>query len=799
DSGSNGDILLARVRPSDAGAYACKGELQSTSNSVGGSIDVSVVEVRVYQPPVIVRGPSTVDNSKALQGRTVEFECLVEGFPAPQIYWLVDNRSIDANDPDTAARLGARRLWSRQEARVLDFMGGEGEAEGMPSDRWRQVPTFTCEAVLSVPGVAIETTRKSFEPTVVYKPQMSPSWQQDLFATGVLGGSATMVCRADGPDPSEIQLRFMRDSLAVGNNGLSGRVTLTEERGPTFARLTMNLVDKSEPILHNSEPILHNSEPILHNSVAILHNSVAILHNSVAILHNSEPILHNSEPILHNSEPILHNSEPILHNSEPILHNSEPILHNSEPILHNSEPILHNSEPILHNSEPILHNSEPILHNSEPILHNSEPILHNSEPILHNSEPILHNSEPILHNSEPILHNSEPILHSLCPDLRRSDAGQFACVAATAAGSVTRLGQLDVQFAPTILEPAQPVRIYSWHQHSTTLTCKADGRPQPEFTWELNGSPLSTQSGEPAYRLNTRHHAGDDIFIAELSFTPTVSTGYGSYTCLVANSIGSVRSPTIGVFEARRPGTPDVDIDSDRCSPTSLVFSVVPPVDTGGAPLSGYEIAYRVNNGPEIGPAAFSLNREIRLNYLQPRTNYKVYIAARNLVGSGGRAEINYTTGDLTPPAEFRLDADFLSDDPDGLLLRLNVLNDGGLPIDRYRVRLRRVRGSVGPDGRPRASAPLTGWVTLNPSVVRTASSNGHLRLDRLKPGTFYEVQVQIGNPLGMSDRRRVHVFRTAGRPHHVDVYGSTGGSARRFHGNRLGSLASLLLILLLL
>uniref|UniRef100_A0A1I8IDM9 Ig-like domain-containing protein n=1 Tax=Macrostomum lignano TaxID=282301 RepID=A0A1I8IDM9_9PLAT len=206
----------------------------------------------------IVRGPSTVDNSKALQGRTVEFECLVEGFPAPQIYWLVDNRSIDANDPDTAARLGARRLWSRQEAeggsntsppirmrsllKVLDFMGGEGEAEGMPSDRWRQVPTFTCEAVLSVPGVAIETTRKSFEPTVVYKPQMSPSWQQDLFATGVLGGSATMVCRADGPDPSEIQLRFMRDSLAVGNNGLSGRVTLTEERGPTFARLTMNLV-----------------------------------------------------------------------------------------------------------------------------------------------------------------------------------------------------------------------------------------------------------------------------------------------------------------------------------------------------------------------------------------------------------------------------------------------------------------------------------------------------------------------------------------------------------------------------
>ncbi|PAA87001.1 hypothetical protein BOX15_Mlig016866g1 [Macrostomum lignano] len=370
-------------------------------------------------------------------------------------------------------------------------------------------------------------------------------------------------------------------------------------------------------------------------------------------------------------------------------------------------------------------------------------------------------------------------------DLQPSDGGRYTCIASTLSGTATYTGLLEVLYPPQVLEPSQPAQRYTWQHHETLLRCSARGNPPPDITWQLNGVPLPLLDTPGVSATSEDVAKPSDASTSTLRVSPLAPGApvFGRYVCLATNQFGSVESPAVLLLEARRPGTPDVIINKEESTPTSLAFAIVPPEDTGGVRLVGYELNYRVNDGPEIGPAAFNLDDgRITIRYLQPNTNYKVYIAARNLAGVGGRASINYTTGELTPPTSFRLVEDFFSEDPRAFLLRWRVLNNGGLPVDRYRIRIRQVLAEAGPDNRPVVRRVLTGWHSLNP---RLPPGQTAYRIERLLPGAHYEIQVRVGNSLGLSERSEVLVFRTPMKPHDVDVVGwrssrGSGGLRRR-------------------
>ncbi|XP_028259472.1 hemicentin-1 [Parambassis ranga] len=109
--------------------------------------------------------------------------------------------------------------------------------------------------------------------------------------------------------------------------------------------------------------------------------------------------------------------------------------------------------------------------------------------------------------------------------IQPSDAGQYTCTAANAAGTVSLEMSLTVQIPPSIRGGEQEVAVVENSQ--TQLMCVAEGVPQPKLSWEKDGHLLSESTGE--YTI---------LPSGELVIDITQPDDAGSYTCVATNSVG---------------------------------------------------------------------------------------------------------------------------------------------------------------------------------------------------------------------------------------------------------------------
>ncbi|KAM3171704.1 hypothetical protein ACTXT7_016088 [Hymenolepis weldensis] len=131
----------------------------------------------------------------------------------------------------------------------------------------------------------------------------------------------------------------------------------------------------------------------------------------------------------------------------------------------------------------------------------------------------------------------------------------------------------------------------------------------------------------------------------------------------------------------------------DWVEPTVVVLCVAPPDETGGLPLTHYEL--RIQPGPTDrfhGPFAYlSGRRFIQLPDLMPNHFYRFALSAVTSAGRGPNTYIEVTTRKVSVP-KLKLiatDTDVTSSD---YLVRWILESDGGSPVIMYKIKIRPVK-----------------------------------------------------------------------------------------------------------
>ena len=78
-----------------------------------------------------------------------------------------------------------------------------------------------------------------------------------------------------------------------------------------------------------------------------------------------------------------------------------------------------------------------------------------------------------------------------------------------------------------VIKDSVRMKINSWINHETNVTCEAEGFPIPDVTWTRNGIAVSFVQSEPG--------------VKELSFTPEDANDFGDYVCTAKNFLGSTK------------------------------------------------------------------------------------------------------------------------------------------------------------------------------------------------------------------------------------------------------------------
>ncbi|XP_022085366.1 hemicentin-1-like isoform X2 [Acanthaster planci] len=104
------------------------------------------------------------------------------------------------------------------------------------------------------------------------------------------------------------------------------------------------------------------------------------------------------------------------------------------------------------------------------------------------------------------------------------DTGEYECYAFNAAGSASRLINLDVRVSPTILETPREYTVKV--RFPVTLLCPVTGTPKPEITWLKNGQEIE----------DVRYYQTQE---GSLRIASTVRDDDANFTCVAKNSAGT--------------------------------------------------------------------------------------------------------------------------------------------------------------------------------------------------------------------------------------------------------------------
>ncbi|KAF7692719.1 Down syndrome cell adhesion molecule [Silurus meridionalis] len=276
-----------------------------------------------------------------------------------------------------------------------------------------------------------------------------------------------------------------------------------------------------------------------------------------------------------------------------------------------------------------------------------------------------------------------------------------------------------------------PARILTFSGTVTTpwmrdivLPCRAVGDPPPTIKW------LKGNNGTPApVSIDGRRsvHSNGSFVIRTVK---AEDSGY--YSCIVSNNWGS-DDITLNLQVQVPPDQPRLTVT--KTTTTSITLSWIPG-DNGGSSIRGYILQYSEDNSEEWGSFPISPSeRSYRLENMKCGTWYKFTLTAQNAVGPGRISEIIEAKTHGKEP-QFAKDHELFSS-INSTRVELNLIgwNNGGCPISSFTLEFR-----------PVDTAP---WTTMQ----RTSLPKSHVLYD-LQEGTWYELQMRVGNSAGTAEKR---------------------------------------------
>jgi len=336
-------------------------------------------------------------------------------------------------------------------------------------------------------------------------------------------------------------------------------------------------------------------------------------------------------------------------------------------------------------------------------------------------------------------------------NLNPQDTSNYTCHAKNKGGEQRKNGTITVHFAPSFADH-HITEVYSWAGKTKNITCTALGEPEPVIEWYRYGRRLETNETYTVYQMGRNGALQVKIRDEDQDWI------YGFYNCKAINDLGNKELP-IELQQATVPGKPK-SVDVQEHSPTMLIFTVLPPEDNGGVEIYGYRVEY------DKKIQDFQVGEEIKIENLKPSTSYIFQFRAKNEVGVGVPLEHAVTMEDIRKPYPIHIISDPEGKYTHNYVLRWEKPRTGGLPIERYEIRTRRVQ--VHSDNS--VDKPLDDW-NFNLVQDNEAEPLRFYDLGNLKSGTHYEVKIQAENQKGLSDPT-FFVFWTAKEPGAV-----TGGS----------------------
>ncbi|CAH3158139.1 unnamed protein product [Porites lobata] len=150
----------------------------------------------------------------------------------------------------------------------------------------------------------------------------------------------------------------------------------------------------------------------------------------------------------------------------------------------------------------------------------------------------------------------------------RSQHGKYACQASNKIGNSSVLIYLNVQYRPMINKTGRDKKIDSWLNHSSILTCKATGNPQPEIIWLKDDRLLFNGSTTG-------------------NIKPQSESDFGIYTCLSRNVLGNDSFKVHVNRTAFPPGRPEIRNKQRHLNNRSFVLYWSQP-DERGRPIFRY-------------------------------------------------------------------------------------------------------------------------------------------------------------------------------------------------------------------
>ncbi|NXK50903.1 CDON protein, partial [Chauna torquata] len=329
----------------------------------------------------------------------------------------------------------------------------------------------------------------------------------------------------------------------------------------------------------------------------------------------------------------------------------------------------------------------------------------------------LHNAAPLDLSPRHLLMGNSLWIHSVTVE----DSGLYQCVANNGIGFAQSTGRLHVQPGRSISRPvivSPPASVSVTEGGDVTLSCNATGLPIPVIRWydsrglitshpsqvlhpkqqePSQGMPASTVA-EPATYFTASQAGSSSLHIRNV--TPE---RVGEYTCEAVNKHGSV---------------------------VSEAFLTVVPLETGtkaeeNAPV---EIVQSDESDGDFGV-------ETTFSSLPPTKLHFDAVATEKTLNSISPPEAPII---LSPPQTLK---------PDMYNLVWRSGRDGGLPINAYFVKYRKLDDSVSAAG---------SWHT-----VRVPGSENELRLTELEPSSLYEVLMVARSAAGEGQPAML-TFRTS-------------------------------------
>ncbi|KAG5443040.1 3-oxoacyl-[acyl-carrier-protein] synthase [Clonorchis sinensis] len=376
-------------------------------------------------------------------------------------------------------------------------------------------------------------------------------------------------------------------------------------------------------------------------------------------------------------------------------------------------------------------------------------------------------------------------------DLRPEDNAFYACEAlsgphwrAIAPTAHEGPGRLTVWFPPTDVEPRNVLTmtdaddlpqeknkglVYGLSHQPSKLSCQATGQPPPEWVWTgpETGPDVSLGNPDGPKGYQKVDYQDGELSVSEL----TIAAGYwniglfGTYTCTATNRLGSGMAH-LRLKMATHPSRPA--LRACKVEAKMIELCVEPPKDTGGLPLTHYELRIQTHpRGAFYGPFAYLPGRRLlRLPHLIPGYYYRFALSAVSPAGRGPNTYLEVTTNRLSTPAIKMLTAQEYIE-PTAYNVHWELPGNNGQEIDQYKINVRPVEvdysmGEI-------TGKPIGDWVEytpVNPTCTKENEEMGtkpicQYRVDKLQPDKAYELELAGQNSAGFSEAQRV-IFRTS-------------------------------------